>query len=300
MAPSTRFPNLREFRARVALLGQETRSGEPLAAPPPREPPPAVPWLWVGLAAAAVATLAWVAVTALVATPGDALGGPEAVAVVPAANPATPRVVVQERTDARRLETRLAHIEEDLDALRRDSVRSGRVTTGLEQRLDLIEQAFGPITGSIDTGPPPAPPDISPAPRVEAPRPTPDSAPVATRAPTPLFNASGDGRRNAMSDPAGDETPPRFVPEIAYAVDLGGFGDLGALKRYWSQLVNENPLLLGGLVPRQVTKVEADGMRSFRLIAGPLDDVGASARLCNALRIRQIECSRTIDGGETI
>ena len=95
-------------------------------------------------------------------------------------------------------------------------------------------------------------------------------------------------------------TNASVLPAYSFAVDLGGFGDVGELKRYWSRIVTDNPLLLGGLSPRQITRLEADGVRSYRLIAGPVEDVGTSRRLCEALQLRGATCTQTIHSGEPI
>ena len=271
MAPSTRFPNLREFRARVAFLGQETRAGATMVAPPRREPPPSVPWMWAVLGIAAIAVLIWAAL--------DAGGPPDGGATVARSGTTGPVVPGPAESATRQLETRLARIEEELAALRSNGARTERSVGGLEQRIDLIEEAFGPITGSLGAPADPPAPDRSPA---------------------PLLDPAEDARPPSAYDRVIGAARPRFAPTVAWGIDLGGFASLGELKRYWAQLVGENPLLLGSLAPRQVTRVEADGTRSFRLIAGPLADVAASERLCEALRAREIDCTQTVDSGETI
>ena len=294
MGRSTRFPDLREFRARAARLGNATGPVE--AAPGARREPiggASVPWMWIGLASFAVVALGWLALGAL---PGAGDG------VELASRDDLDEVVAEVRA----ANERVARLEAEVGALRRDDDVDRDAKADLLRRIELIERAFGPPTGAIEPGPDEAllPPSILDSGVLDAGEA--DAGPMAAGgaerdAVDPLPQVAGlPGRADR---PAGEQAEPgrrAVLPAYAFAVDLGGFGSVGELKRYWSRIVNDNPLLLGGLAPRQLTRLEPDGIGTYRLIAGPLENVADSRRVCDALRLRGAECTQTIHAGEPL
>ena len=305
MGVATRFPDLQEFRARAARLGGPTGPVEDMSgqASPPGSSS-SVPWMWVGLACAAALSLIWLGLSALIPT----IPSQDAPAV--ADRGALDEVVAELRAT----NERLGRLESEIASLRRNNDIDNDAKADLLRRIELIEQAFGPATGSIGAAPATtgsvfstnplnrAPADFS---RQLAQQRALNGLQTGQRAGSFLPEVAGlPGRtdpppisgQSTLSPSAGGSGPSAYD----FAVDLGGFGDPAELKRYWSKIVTDNPLLLGGLSPRQITRLEADGIRSYRLIAGPVDNVGASRRLCEALQLRGATCTQTIHSGEPI
>ncbi|NND50500.1 MAG: hypothetical protein HKN60_09645 [Rhizobiales bacterium] len=261
--------------------------------------------MWVGLASAAVLSLIWLGLGIL---PKN-----EETTVV-----ADRGALAQVVAEVRSTNERLSRLESEIAALRRTDDTDRDAKADLLRRIELIEQAFGPATGSI--GPAPATTgSIFSSPSLNAPSGSPPLAAIRQnqqiRAPiTPQTRqravsilpevARLPGRAEPPApfgqSPTSPSTNDSVLPAYSFAVDLGGFADLAELKRYWSSIVTENPLILGGLSPRQITRLEADGVRSYRLIAGPVEDVGTSRRLCEALQLRGANCTQTIHSGEPI
>lgn len=287
MGRLTRFPDLREFRARAARLGAATG---PIELEPPgahrlnRSQP--VPWMWLGLALAATLSLGWLGWTTL----------PDSTEPAPYAGRDDLDRVVGE---IRAANVRISRIENEIAGLRRSGAALGEADADLRERIDIIEEALGPATGSIG---PLA--DQLPGSEPDGARPVPQGRPAGRPASLLPDVAGLPVPADAPPGPAGLDTasPARsqVAPALTFAVDLGGFGSVVELKQHWAQLLSDNPLLLGGLSPRQVTQLQSDGLRSFRLIAGPVEDVLASRRICEALRLRGADCRQTINSGEPI
>lgn len=256
-----------------------------------------MPWMWIGLASFALVALGWLALGAL---PGSGDGAEFA-------GRADLDAVVAE---VRAANERVVRLEAEVAALRRDDDVDRDAKADLLRRIELIERAFGPPTGAI--GPELddealLPPSILDSGILDgeagAADAGPDSGVPRRETADPLPQVAGlPGRADRPAAEPAEPRPARraVLPAYSFAVDLGGFGSVGELKRYWSRIVTDNPLLLGGLAPRQLTRLEPDGIGTYRLVAGPLENVADSRRVCDALRLRGAECTQTIHAGEPL
>jgi hypothetical protein len=135
-----------------------------------------------------------------------------------------------------------------------------------------------------------APPDAAAAKLV-----VPEQPPEAiTAAPDAPASTSPD----EISAKAGDETP---VPRTAFGVDLGSAGSVDGLRALWRSMVSSNGATLSALRPIIVVKERgnAAGMQ-LRLVAGPLRDAAAAAKICAALLENQHACETSVFDGQRL
>jgi hypothetical protein len=166
--------------------------------------------------------------------------------------------------------------------------------------------------------PPPAPPDAaspssggdsrSIAPTAEQPAaapaasaPAPRSSRMATiqsyvTSSTPPAASAGSESRVAATSP--DATPPADTPPNGYAVDLGTATNVNTLRAHWGSVRSAHAAMLEGLRPLvSVRQSSRPGFTEFHLVAGPVADADAAARLCQALASVRVPCRpATFDG----
>ena len=147
----------------------------------------------------------------------------------------------------------------------------------LMARLNNLERSVGDITSSIARAatPPPAP--------AAAPAPAPViSMPEATLAPAPIDEpAAGKG-----------EGKPEF------GVDLGRANSVEGLRQLWSAMKSRHGGALEGLRPVVTVREIARSGVELRLVAGPLSNAAAAARLCAALA--GATCHPTVFDGQRL
>jgi hypothetical protein len=201
----------------------------------------------------------------------------------PPLKPAQPLLVADPQTarftsadpDARRLAETLRLLSSDRDRL--------------TARLEALERTLD-VTGS--TSPPlslPLPPSTTPA------------------APVPSGSSGGKGPQQ----PARQASQPQATPEAAVAesvatktefgVDLGGETTLDGLRTIWMSAKAQHAGLLDGLRP--VIAVRENGKMGpveLRLVAGPLANAAAAARLCAALASSGSPCQPTTFDGQRL
>ncbi|THD70952.1 MAG: hypothetical protein E7813_06660 [Bradyrhizobium sp.] len=101
---------------------------------------------------------------------------------------------------------------------------------------------------------------------------------------------------------AAAETPPDLaaVQRTEFAVDVGGARSLEGLRALWRGLVKSNTAL-AGLRPVIAVKEGHNGLgMQLRLVAGPLGDAAAAARICAALIEGQRPCETTVFDGQRL
>lgn len=104
-------------------------------------------------------------------------------------------------------------------------------------------------------------------------------APVATAAP-------------ATDDEADDaEAPKAQLQRTEFGVDLGTANSVNGLRALWRGLLkSKTNTALAALRPIIVIKENTNGLgMQLRLVAGPLNDAGAAARICAGLSMRTCE-----------
>jgi hypothetical protein len=114
-------------------------------------------------------------------------------------------------------------------------------------------------------------------------------------APTPEV-ASVQPAENAESDAAAKLA----VQRTEFAVDIGTANSIGGLRALWRDLLTSNPAL-AALRPIIVVKEAHNGLGlQLRLVAGPLGDAAAAARICAALTEGQKTCETTVFDGQRL
>jgi hypothetical protein len=140
-----------------------------------------------------------------------------------------------------------------------------------------------------------APPDAA-AGKLIAPEP-PASAVIA--APMPEVVASIPSLDDAAPD-AAEASPKLAVQRTEFAVDVGTANSLGGLRALWRDLLKSNAALAE---LRPVIAIKERGNRlgmQLRLVAGPLGDAAAAARICAALKEGDRTCETTVFDGQRL
>ncbi len=153
------------------------------------------------------------------------------------------------------------------DAVRALSADRDRLATRLEQ----IERSFGDITASV-TRERPVAPAILPA--AAAP---PAQALVAPRA-------------------AVDSIATR----TEFAVDLGGDTSVEALRALWATMRGNHPALANLKPLVSIREGAKPGVVELRLVAGPIANAAAAARICALLAINHVACQTAVFDGQRL
>jgi hypothetical protein len=91
------------------------------------------------------------------------------------------------------------------------------------------------------------------------------------------------------------------VQQTEFGVDVGGANSLGGLRALWRGLLKSNNLALSTLRPIIVVKESNNGLgMQLRLVAGPLVDAAAAAKICAALLESQRACETTLFDGQRL
>lgn len=170
----------------------------------------------------------------------------------------------------------------------------------LSERVAAIERGFGDITASIPRGNDAARPAAravappqAPAPAIEPPVAA-GSAPTSAPLPVPAPTA---GAAVGAAAEAQDSTALR----TEFGVDLAGDQSIDALRSRWQQLRAQHGPVLEGLRP--VVAIQ-EGSRAggveLRLVAGPLSNANAAARLCATLSLAGVNCKPTVFDGQRL
>jgi hypothetical protein len=140
-----------------------------------------------------------------------------------------------------------------------------------------------------------APPDPS-ATRLTELEPGPNAGAMA---PVPYVAAS------TPTEPGGVEiqAPPAIaVQRTEFGIDLGGANSIDGLRALWRGLLrNHTSKVLADLRPIIVVKERGNGLgMQLRLVAGPLGDAAAAAKLCAALTESDRSCETTVFDGQRL
>jgi hypothetical protein len=148
----------------------------------------------------------------------------------------------------------------------------------LMARLDSLERNVGDITSSIGrAATPPALPGPAPAPVPVI------STPEATPAPAPIQEHAAVVK---------NEAKPEF------GIDLGRANSVEGLRQLWSAIKSRHGGALEGLRPIVTVREIARSGVELRLVAGPLSNAAAAARLCASLS--SATCHPTVFDGQRL
>jgi hypothetical protein len=96
------------------------------------------------------------------------------------------------------------------------------------------------------------------------------------------------------------------APEIAaqrteFGVDLGGANSIEGLRGLWRALLKSNAAAIASLRPIIVVKERNNGLgMQLRLVAGPLSDAAAAAKICAALIESERSCETSVFDGQRL
>jgi hypothetical protein len=102
---------------------------------------------------------------------------------------------------------------------------------------------------------------------------------------------------------ADEETAPKVaIQRTQFGVDLGTANSVAGLRALWRGLLkSRSGAPLTALRPIVVIKEGANGLgMQLRLVAGPLNDAGAAARICAVLAENKRSCETAIFDGQRL
>jgi hypothetical protein len=162
-------------------------------------------------------------------------------------------------------------------------------------RVTVLERNLDDVTGSIPANPPAAvAPRVTPAspqipPQAAAP------APPAPAAANPARVTTGHNTAIGTAGPA-----ESIATKTEFGIDVGGNVSLDGLRAQWAALKTSQPALFEGLRPVIAIREGGKGMVELRLVAGPLTNAGAAARLCASLAAAGQICQPTVFDGQRL
>jgi hypothetical protein len=253
-----------------------------------------------GVASLAVAYTFWgVAALAAVGVAGSVFvwrdgKAPLALNTMPR-TPAAPQLVVNPNT-----EREINRLKEVVRVLASERDR-------LATRIDGIERSVGDITASITKQKPSPvtfevpPPSSNPEAQVvapPAPEPRPETAEPATppaRTTTQVVSAI------PQTPPAAANTEIPTTTRTEFAVDLGGEKTVDGLRARWASLRGNHGTTLEGFRPViHVKDGQKPGTVELRLVAGPIPNAAAAARVCAKLQTSGVPCIPTVFDGQRL
>jgi hypothetical protein len=125
------------------------------------------------------------------------------------------------------------------------------------------------------------------------------AANAVTASPMPEVVAPAASADNAERDPPWAASSKVAVQRTEFGVDVGGANSLGGLRALWRGLKSNTAL--AALRPIIVVKESTTGLgMQLRLVAGPLADAAAAAKICAALLESQRPCETTVFDGQRL
>jgi TolA-binding protein len=121
---------------------------------------------------------------------------------------------------------------------------------------------------------------------------------IIAAAPAPETMASIPG----APDPAAlNPTWEVAAQRTEFGVDLGGANSIDGLRALWRGLLKSNAATMGSLRPIIVVKERNNGFgMQLRLVAGPLSDAAAAAKICAALIEGERSCETSVFDGQRL
>jgi hypothetical protein len=154
----------------------------------------------------------------------------------------------------------------------------------------------------------PATPQAAPTPAAQTAQVTPAAAPESAAVTRDTDKAAAN--KPVMDKPATEktasaETAPQASPQLAvnrteFGVDVGGANSVGGLRALWRGLLkSRSNASLAALQPIIVIKEGNNGLgMQLRLVAGPLTDAAAAAKICASMVENERPCATTVYDGQ--
>jgi hypothetical protein len=129
-----------------------------------------------------------------------------------------------------------------------------------------------------------------------------EAAKAITAAPMPEVMASAPPAGDAEPDAAQTTTPKLAVQRTEFGVDVGGANSVGGLRALWRGLLKtRSNAALTTMRPIIVIREGSNGLgMQLRLVAGPLDDAAAAAKICAGLIENHQPCETTVYDGQRL
>jgi hypothetical protein len=157
--------------------------------------------------------------------------------------------------------------------------------------------AAAPATPLVESKSMMAPPDPAAGKLIEPAKPA--AAAIAAEPILPVVAAAPS--ESAAPDAAAEATLPK-IQRTEFGVDVGGANSVGGLRALWRGLLKSRATApLAALQPIIVIR-EGTGGRGMqlRLVAGPLRDAAAAAKLCAALSDDERDCETAVYDGQRL
>lgn len=144
----------------------------------------------------------------------------------------------------------------------------------------------------------PPPPKIAPVASIPTPLPVEQkAASAATEKKEPAVTGALSTTAPAESEIVADKP----VQQTAFGVELGGANSVEGLRAIWRTVTKSNGAIFGGLQPIVVLKEGNDGLgMKLRLVAGPLNDAAAAAKICAMLIADKRACAPSVYDGQRL
>ncbi|SDS19281.1 hypothetical protein [Bradyrhizobium canariense] len=157
-------------------------------------------------------------------------------------------------------------------------------------------------------GPPdPAAPKLiePPTPEKTAAKPidqTPAKTAAVKPAPEVVASAAPDEKEKKAPDAAHSAPPQIAVNRTEFGVDVGGANSVGGLRALWRGLLkSRSNAPLAALQPIIMIKESNNGLgMQLRLVAGPLNDAAAAAKICATISEHERPCETTVYDGQRL
>ncbi|MEO6840993.1 MAG: hypothetical protein ABI192_09520 [Bradyrhizobium sp.] len=135
--------------------------------------------------------------------------------------------------------------------------------------------------------------------------PAPSPPPPASMASAPAPDAAASKpapEKVAAAEPALSASPPLAVKHTEFGVDVGGANSVGGLRALWRGLLkSRSNAALAALQPIIVVKERDNGLgMQLRLVAGPLSDAAAAAKICARLAENDHPCETSVFDGQRL
>jgi hypothetical protein len=123
---------------------------------------------------------------------------------------------------------------------------------------------------------------------------------VPEQPPEIITAAPGPEASAAAPDPAAS-TSEIAAQRTEFGVDLGGANSIDGLRALWRGLLKSNAVSVASLRPIIVVKERNNGLgMQLRLVAGPLSDAAAAAKICAALIESERPCETSVFDGQRL
>jgi hypothetical protein len=146
-----------------------------------------------------------------------------------------------------------------------------------------------------------APPDPAATKLIEPDRPD-KPAKTVTAAPMPEVVAAAPPPDATEADEAQADEPKVAVQRTEFGVDVGGANSIPGLRALWRGLLkSKSNAALTTLRPIIVVKESSTGLgMQLRLVAGPLSDAAAAAKICATMVENDRACGTTVFDGQRL